>query len=214
MQHRLIEELKTLQEKLDLMVSKVASMHALARKAFQFNDKNLAMDVIKFDQSVNQLDEEINEYALSILATQSPVAVDLRTIISAIRVATDVERIGDYAKATCNFVVNGHPVYEVLKSIILKMSDIFNVMYEAAYQAYRSNDVKKAYEVAAWDKQIDALVKDAFAQLPQAIKEKDQLANAMYMFNVIRVQERAGDHTKNICEAVVLKVKGKKIDLG
>lgn len=215
MPNRLITNITEIEDMLAKMCHLVEMMTLDAKQFIQTNDRALAVATIKRDEHVNLLDQEINEMVLHILATQAPVARDLRELLSIIRVATDVERLGDYAKTVAEFVIVGKPMEPPYLDIIVKMLDLFIEMFRAAVQAFVDSDVTKAYDIAAMDENIDAQMKIAFNTL-SSIQHSDvkSMAELMQVFNIIRAIERAGDHTKNICEATVFKVKGKKIDLG
>ena len=92
-------ELKGIENNVKEMIALVLSMHQDVKVALEKMDSKAALQIIKRDEQVNNLDELINESVLTFLATQAPVAKDLRSAIAMIRVANDVERIGDYAKS-------------------------------------------------------------------------------------------------------------------
>lgn len=215
MPNRLITNISEIEDMLAKMCHLVETMTIDAKNFIQSNDKALAVATIKRDEHVNLLDQEINEMVLHILATQAPVARDLRELLSIIRVATDVERLGDYAKTVAEYVIVGKPMSPQYLTITVKMLDQFIAMFHAAIQAFVDGDVTKAYDVASMDESINEQMKFAFNTL-STFEHTDpkSMADLLQVFNIIRAIERAGDHTKNICEATVFKVKGKKIDLG
>ncbi|MGA0875422.1 MAG: phosphate signaling complex PhoU family protein, partial [Bacilli bacterium] len=169
--------------------------------------------IIKRDEQVNNLDELINETVLSFMATQAPVAKDLRASIAMIRVANDVERIGDYAKTISEFIILTKPLYAPFKADMDHMFDDFLKMFKAATDLFFKPVLEETYNIANQDQFIDAKLKKAFHDIPKVVTT-DNVLSVMDTFNILRTLERAGDHTKNICEAVIFKLKGKKIDLG
>jgi phosphate transport system protein len=195
------------------MISLVLSMHRDVKKALETTDSKLAIQIIKRDEQVNNLDELVNETVLSFLATQAPVAKDLRSAIAMIRVANDVERIGDYAKTISEFIILTKPLYEPFKLYINEMFDEFIKMFEQATSLFFNPKIEDTYTIANQDQFIDAKLKKAFHDIPKVVTTENVLS-VMDTFNILRTLERAGDHTKNICEAVIFKLKGKKIDLG
>jgi phosphate transport system protein len=206
-------ELKAIEENLKSMILLVKNMHINALNALSSGDKKIALEVIKTDEQVNNLDELINESVLTFLATQAPVAKDLRTSLGVLRVATDVERIGDYAKTISEFIILGKPLYEPFKAYIDSMHATFLEMFDEATSLFFLPILEKTYEISNKDQLIDAKLKKAFNEVPNIVTNEN-VGSVLDTFSIIRTIERAGDHTKNICEAVIFRLKGKKIDLG
>jgi len=206
-------ELKAIEENLKSMILLVKNMHINALNALSSGDKKIALEVIKTDEQVNNLDELINESVLTFLATQAPVAKDLRTSLGVLRVATDVERIGDYAKTISEFIILGKPLYVPFKEYIDSMHTTFLEMFDEATSLFFLPILEKTYEISNKDQLIDAKLKKAFNEVPNIVTNEN-VGSVLDTFSIIRTIERAGDHTKNICEAVIFRLKGKKIDLG
>jgi phosphate transport system protein len=206
-------ELKEIEKNLKEMILLVLSMHEEVKVALEKTDTKAALQIVKRDEQVNNLDELINESVLSFLATQAPVAKDLRSAIAMIRVANDVERIGDYAKTIAELIILTKPLYEPFKVYINPMFDDFIKMFKAATDLFFKPALEDTYLISNQDQFIDARLKTAFNEIPKVVNVNNVMS-VLDAFNVIRTLERAGDHTKNICEAVIFKLKGKKIDLG
>jgi phosphate transport system protein len=206
-------EIRNIETHLKEMIALTIGMHQDIKLALEKNDNKTALAVIKRDEQVNNLDELINESVLTFLATQAPVAKDLRTAIAMIRVANDIERIADYAKTIGEFIILSKPLYLPFKSYIDDMFEIFLKMLNEATSLFFKPVLEETYLIANQDQLIDAKLKKAFSEVPQLVN-KDNVMSVLDTFNIIRTLERAGDHTKNICEAVIFKLKGKKIDLG
>jgi phosphate transport system protein len=206
-------ELREIEKNLKEMILLVLSMHEEAKVALEKMDIKAALQIVKRDEQVNNLDELINESVLSFLATQAPVAKDLRSAIAMIRVANDVERIGDYAKSIAELIILTKPLYEPFKIYINPMFNDFIKMFKAATDLFFKPVLEETYLIANQDQFIDAKLKTAFNEIPKVV-DTNNVMSLLHTFNVIRTLERAGDHTKNICEAVIFKLKGKKIDLG
>jgi phosphate transport system protein len=206
-------ELKEIEKSLKEMINLVLSMHEEVKIALEKMDMKAALQIIKRDEQVNNLDELINESVLSFLATQAPVAKDLRSAIAMIRVANDVERIGDYAKTIAELIILTKPLYDPFKVYINGMFDDFIKMFKSATDLFFKPILEESYLIANQDQFIDAKLKTSFNEIPKVVNPSNVIS-VMNTFNVIRTLERAGDHTKNICEAVIFKLKGKKIDLG
>jgi phosphate transport system protein len=207
------EEILVIENHLKEMIQLVLSMHQDIKSALSSKDSKIAIDVIKRDEQVNNYDELINESVLSFIATQAPVAIDLRSAIAMIRVANDVERIGDYAKTIGEFIILTKPLYEPFKTYIDDMFVNFINMFQQATTLFFEPILEKTYEISNQDQFIDAKLKLAFNEIPKVVNQ-DNVMSLLDTFNIIRTLERAGDHTKNICEAVIFRLKGKKIDLG
>ena len=206
-------ELREIEKNLKEMILLVLSMHEEVKVALEKMDMKAALQIVKRDEQVNNLDELINESVLSFLATQAPVAKDLRSAIAMIRVANDVERIGDYAKSIAELIILTKPLYEPFKIYINPMFNDFIKMFKAATELFFKPVLEETYLIANQDQFIDAKLKTAFNEIPKVV-DTNNVMSLLHTFNVIRTLERAGDHTKNICEAVIFKLKGKKIDLG
>lgn len=206
-------ELREIEKNLKEMILLVLSMHEEVKVALEKMDMKAALQIVKRDEQVNNLDELINESVLSFLATQAPVAKDLRSAIAMIRVANDVERIGDYAKSIAEIIILTKPLYEPFKIYINPMFNDFIKMFKAATDLFFKPVLEETYLIANQDQFIDAKLKTAFNEIPKVV-DTNNVMSLLHTFNVIRTLERAGDHTKNICEAVIFKLKGKKIDLG
>jgi len=206
-------ELNAIETNLKSMILLVKNMHINALNALSSGDKKVALEVIKTDEQVNNLDELINESVLTFLATQAPVAKDLRTSLGVLRVATDVERIGDYAKTISEFIILGKPLYGPFKAYIDSMHATFLEMFDEATSLFFLPILEKTYEISNKDQLIDAKLKKAFNEVPNIVTNEN-VGSVLDTFSIIRTIERAGDHTKNICEAVIFRLKGKKIDLG
>jgi phosphate transport system protein len=206
-------ELKEIEKTLKEMINLVLSMHEEVKIALEKMDMKAALQIVKRDEQVNNLDELINESVLSFLATQAPVAKDLRSAIAMIRVANDVERIGDYAKTIAELIILTKPLYDPFKVYINGMFDDFIKMFKSATDLFFKPVLEESYLIANQDQFIDAKLKTSFNEIPKVVNQSNVIS-VMNTFNVIRTLERAGDHTKNICEAVIFKLKGKKIDLG
>jgi phosphate transport system protein len=206
-------QLNEIEKTLKEMILLVLSMHQEVKVALEKTDTKAALQIVKRDEQVNNLDELINESVLSFLATQAPVAKDLRAAIAMIRVANDVERIGDYAKTIAELIILTKPLYDPFKVYINGMFEDFLNMFKAATDLFFKPVLEDTYTISNQDQFIDAKLKTAFHEIPKVVNPNNVMS-LLDTFNVIRTLERAGDHTKNICEAVIFKLKGKKIDLG
>ncbi|MFR0978774.1 MAG: phosphate signaling complex protein PhoU [Holdemania filiformis] len=196
------------------MYRKVKTMHELALGLFEAAiRRNAAVNYM--DDFVNHLEEEINDQAQTVLALLSPVATDLRKVIAGIKIASDLERIGDYAKNIADYVIKKGPaeppfVGEQAEAI----GRLFLEMLDAAMDAYQKEDVAQAYQIPRQDEQINDQFAELSGQIETAVMQGMQMEHVVPLVAMLRNFERAGDHTKNICEHLIYQVKGQHIDFG
>ncbi len=193
------------------MATKVRYAMSEAITALQSNDKVLALKVVERDEIINNIDHTINNSAISALSLQQPVARDLRLLIGGIKIATDLERIGDYAKNIGRFVIKGDEDMRDFQEGIFEMASLFMTNFDLVIEALEEKDVKKAYEAAQQDDLLDQGFKtivDRYADMSETHIFPLQLAE------ILRNIERAGDHSKNICEQVIYIVNGQRVDFG
>ena len=209
------ESLAAFQALILQMYRKVKTMHELALDILRSGDKEKALQLIYMDDFVNHLEEEINDQAQTVLALLSPVATDLRKVIAGIKIASDLERIGDYAKNIADYVIKKGPaeppfVGEQAEAI----GRLFLEMLDAAMDAYQKEDVAQAYQIPRQDEQINDQFAELSGQIETAVMQGMQMEHGGPLVAMLRNFERAGDHTKNICEHLIYQVKGQHIDFG
>ncbi|KLV27282.1 phosphate transport system regulatory protein PhoU [Niallia circulans] len=206
--------LKELQEKLTELGE--FSIQALERslEALETQNIEMALEIIDDDVKADNLYEEINDFAILLIAKQAPVAIDLRRIIVGIKIATDIERIADFAvniaKATIR-IGNQDLVKPIIH--VKKMLEITNEMLRLSLNAYNKEDTKLARKIAEMDDEVDGLNKQAFVELLEISKNKPEyLQQISQLTFVCRYLERAADHTTNIAENIFYLVKGRQYD--
>ena len=209
------ESLAAFQALILQMYRKVKTMHELALDILRSGDKEKALQLIYMDDFVNHLEEEINDQAVRSLALLSPVASDLRKVVADIKIASDLERIGDYAKNIADYVIKKGPaeppfVGEQAEAI----GRLFLAMLDAAMDAYQKEDVAQAYQIPRQDEQINDQFAELSGQIETAVMQGMQMEHVVPLVAMLRNFERAGDHTKNICEHLIYQVKGQHIDFG
>lgn len=179
------------------------------------HDIDAALKVIEDDVHINRLEEEINDRVILLIAKQSPVATDLRRLIVIIKVATDMERVGDYAvniaKETIRLGKEEH-LAQIVQ--IEKMHKLATTMLMQVIDAFVEEDVAKARQIAELDDQVDDLYGQVLTQLmlagsedPSNIRQITQLAF------IGRYMERSADHATNIAEQLFYLVRGRHYDL-
>ncbi|CAG9619312.1 phosphate signaling complex protein PhoU [Sutcliffiella rhizosphaerae] len=204
-------DLETLRDKL-LELGSLAEI-ALGKSINALTNKNidLALQIIEEDNKSDRLDEEINDFAILLIAKQQPVAIDLRRIFVAIKISTDVERIADFAvniaKSTIRIGKDTKPLLSLEK--IEKMHNIATEMLSLALKAYYDEDVVLAKKVADMDDQVDELYGQNIRELLQLTKDHPDLIPEITQLSFIcRYIERMADHTTNISENIFYLVKG------
>jgi phosphate transport system protein len=204
---------------LSLSVMKLGSYveEALRKALAALSDQNVqqAEIILAEDVKINKLQLEIENCCVSLIAREQPVARDLREIMTTIKVASNLERVGDLAvhlaKATKRLA--GRPYIGPFKDIH-KMAEIGIDMVHDSVDAFTGQDGAKAREVARRDDQIDS-IHDALIQelLASMHKDDEQIEMSTSLLFISRFLERLGDHVVNICEWVVYGAEGTHVDL-
>ncbi|QPC46883.1 phosphate signaling complex protein PhoU [Mangrovibacillus cuniculi] len=178
-------------------------------------DVEAALAVMENDYRADDLEEEINDLAILLIAKQQPVATDLRRIIVAIKIASDLERIADYAVniAKSTIRIGNGPLIKPIEHI-RAMYGHASKMILLTVEAFNEEDVVKAKEIAEIDDEIDALYGQTIQELLTLTKERpEDIAQITQLSFICRYLERAGDHATNIAENVFYLVKGRHYDL-
>lgn len=207
------KELNEMEENIIKMGNKVILMHTAVMDVLEAPDKEKELAIIQSDDRINHLEEEINDQAITSLALLSPVASDLRKVIAAIKIASELERIGDYAKNIAIFLIKHEELDENIRAYASSMEKEFIAMLENAITCYMNADVEAAFEIPEQDKQINTLLKETKHNVTKQQKEA-LLEHVFEISSMLRNIERAGDHVKNICEHVIYMVKGQHYDFG
>lgn len=207
-------ELSLFKENIVLMSSRVYKMHEDALKALKTNDKDLALSIIESDEYVNNDEEAINKRALEVLALLAPVASDLRIIIAGIKIATDLERMGDYAKSIARFTLRNDPILEEQMILIEDIYKVYLDFFSKVMEAFENKDLDAAFALPKTDDEIDSLIKNLFFKLEEVEKNDPNTIRLIPLVGMARNIERAGDHTKNICEQIIYEATGQHYDFG
>ena len=207
------EELKDLKEKLLEMASRAEEQIGRAVRSLRDRKEAVACDVLEKEEAINRLDIEIDEMAMRMLALRQPMAADLRFITCAMKISSDVERIGDLA------VNIAERTLELLKFPQLKplidiprMAEMAQGMVKDALNSFVTGDVDLARNVVLRDDQVDQLNQQVFRELLTFMMEDPEtITRAVDLILVGRHLERIADHATNIGEDVIYMVKGKTI---
>jgi phosphate transport system regulatory protein PhoU len=178
-------------------------------------DEKLAGQIIENDDLVDNLQREIENKCIKLIAKEQPLAIDLRTIISTTKLVTDLERIADYAVDIAKITIrlkNEKYIKELID--IPKMGEIVKTMIRKALDAHLAGDVEGAYEACKMDDEIDALYRSIFKEMV-ALMEKGQnnFNQITQLLFVSKHLERVGDHITNVCEWTIYLVTGEQKDL-
>ena len=214
---RLEDELLAYDTQLINMLKKVKTMLVMSKEALQNSDKSKALSIIEMDDYINHLDEDINNHASIMLSLLQPVAKDLRQVIAGIKIATDIERIGDYAKSVGRFVIKSDEISKDISAYTDTIIDLLIQQLDETILCLLTLDINLAYEIPLKDQKIDDAFVNAINYIERKIHEESTLENFHYPIRLVstfRSLERAGDHIKNICESIIYRVKGQHIDFG
>jgi len=207
------EELKELRRFILEMGGLVEKQIADAVRALTTKDRALAEATIPKDHAVNRLDVEIDELCIRILALRQPAARDLRFITTALKITTDLERIGDMAVNLCERALELNEEAQLKPYIdIPRMARIAQRMIRESLDAFVREDVDLALQVCREDDEIDDLNSQLFRELlTYMAEEPTTVTRAIRLLFVAKYLERIADHATNIAEMVVYLVKGKSI---
>jgi phosphate transport system protein len=196
---------------LGLMVRQAA---ANGIKALEQGDSELAHEVIAGDVAVNRLRYEVERQCYALLATEQPVAGDLRSIISALTVSSDLERIGDHGKRLArSWLRMLETPCRVPIANISRLADLSLDMLDRALRAYAGRDKAEAIAVCEADEQVDAYYKQTFNVLLSYMLEDPRcIGSATQLLAAAHELERIGDRATNIGERVIYSVTGELAD--
>lgn len=183
--------------------------------ALKTQDIELANKIIKNDDIVDNFQKEIEDKCIRIIATESPVAKDLRNIYTTSKIVTDLERIADYAVDICKIVsrVEGVSFSEEI-SPIWEMVDIVRNMIKTAIEAFINGDLETAYKICDMDDRVDVIYQGMFGiVLKKMVKDESMINQGTQILFASKYLERVGDHVTNICEWIIFSKKGSYVDL-
>jgi len=204
-------------EELDLLKTKLLEMSSLVEAAIQRSisavtqkDRGAAAEVFKNEARINSIELEIDEFCVNLLALQQPMAADLRLIVAALKINTDLERMGDLS---VNIAQRAMSLME--EPVIKPMIDIPHIaglvqsMVRKALDAFVMRDADLARSVLASDDAVDSLRTACYHELVSFMeKDPQNIKPALDLLNVTRSLERIADHSTNVAEDVLFLVKG------
>ncbi len=195
-------ELQLLKENLHEMGQMIESAIEKTLVAFETQDEALAKEIISGDRNVNDIEKTIESRCLSLILKQQPVARDLRIVTTALKVVTDMERIGDHAADIAELILREkrEHIYNLVKHIP-EMGKVSKEMVHDAVKAFTNLDVEEARRIEKKDDVVDDLFdkvkKEVAALLRASTEHVDQCVDILM---IAKYFERIGDHAVNICE--------------
>jgi phosphate transport system protein len=204
-------EIAELEHDLLEMGSRAESMVGEAVESLQRLDANLAMEVLRRDDEIDQRELDIENRCLRILALQQPMAGDLRVVGTAMKMITDIERVGDLS---VDIAKAGMKIEKELGDAnivdVPRMANIARAMLRESLEAYVKRDLELVRKVCAMDDEVDALYRDLRSQIHDNMcRHPDQVVADSWLLLAIHHVERIADHAVNIAERVSFMVTGK-----
>lgn len=207
------QELNQLKENIIRLASAASESIERAMSALQARDVTLAQQVVAHDEAINQMRFEIEEQALLILATQAPAASDLRTVIAAIHLAIELERIGDHASGIARLVERMEDEDEIdTLHKLPKMAKRARDMVQQGIDAFIQHDPQLAIDMIKRDDKLDRQYSKLFREALEKMKDDDYIRRATFLLWVGHNLERIGDRATNIAERVIFMCTGEFVE--
>jgi len=207
---RFQQSLEDLKENLLVMAGLAEQAIQRAIEAYRTHDLSICDLVNRSEMAINRLEREIDQAALDLLAMEQPMAIDLRFILSVIKINADLERVGDSAKSISDRVRTMEQMAAAdLPVDIPRMAQLASEMVRKCLQAFIDADAEMARKVLTMDDAVDAMNRGAYKSLTKVMEEQSHLApQALNALMISRALERVADHATNIAEDVIFWVQG------
>jgi phosphate transport system protein len=207
---RFQQSLEELKEQLLVMAGLAEQSIQRAIEAYRVRDLSICDLVTRSELAINRLEREIDQAALDLLAMEQPMAIDLRFILSVIKINADLERVGDAAKGISDRVRSMEQMPQAdLPVDIPRMAELAAAMVRKCLQAFIEGDAELARSILAMDDAVDAMNRAAYKALTKVMEEQSHLApQALNALMISRALERVADHATNIAEDVIFWVQG------
>lgn len=203
---------------LNAIESLVLKMGGLVERQLEFatdailnSDTEKAKRVIKSDSEINQIEADVNQQALRVLAVRQPVATDLRAMVMTLKIASHLERMGDYCKnmaRRANTIAEDNATTGSLKTL-RRMSDHVQGMIRSALDSYTQRDPEMAEAVRMEDAAVDQMHNTLFRELLTYMMEDPRnISSCMHLLFIAKNMERVGDHAVEIAQEVMFLVTG------
>ena len=205
-------QLRTIRDHLSRMADLVEEQFTDAVDALLRRDVAMAERVHRRDDEVDVLELEVDHEVERVLALHQPVAHDLRTIITAVKMNNDLERIGDYAKNLAKYTPDLTCADAVACARLGDLADAARGMLREVYAAFEGQDLPEPYRVLDQDDRLDARIDESFeAVVSYGREHPEEYHSVAYLILALKAVERIGDHVKNIAQSVVFLVEGEDI---
>ena len=208
---RFQQSLDQLKENLLVMAGLAEQAIQRAIEAYRVRDLSICDLVSRSEVAINRLERDIDQAALDLLAMEQPMAIDLRFILSVIKINADLERVGDSAKSISERVRNMEqmPAVPELPVDIPRMATLSAEMVRKSLQSFIDADTELARAVLMMDDAVDTMNRAAYKSLTKVMEEQSQIApQALNALMICRALERVADHATNIAEDVIFWVQG------
>jgi len=184
-----------------------------AIEAYRVRDLSICDLVNRSEMAINRMEREIDQAALDLLAMEQPMAIDLRFILSVIKINADLERVGDSAKAISDRVRSMEQMAQAeLPVDIPRMAALAAEMVRKSLQSFIEADAELALTVLTMDDAVDTMNRAAYKSLTAVMEEQSHLApQALNALMIARALERVADHATNIAEDVIFWVQGEDV---
>lgn len=212
---------RSFDEDLRDLTTRIASMGAAAERqvadalsALVERDFEMATRVMQGDDAVDQLEEEIDQAVVKLLATRQPMAVDLRVIAMALKISNDLERMSDYAVSIAKRSQRLAEQPELPAMLrVPRIGEICLAMFKDVLDAYVERDVDKARKVIERDREVDELYNSLFRELVTYMLEDPRtISRCIDLLFIAKNLERIGDHATNIAEKIDYMIHGTQIN--
>ena len=201
------EELRALDVELVRMGNSVEHAIKDTKEAFLNRDVDLAKKVVEHDTKINGHERSIENQCFHLMLREAPVASDLRTVTTSLKVVTDLERIGDQVADICELLIEGRPYKK--QDLLVPLFNTVQAMVHNVLKAYVEQDLESAKAAADMDDQVDTYFTDVRDELVKGIKENTvNVDEAIDLVMTAKHLERAGDHATNIYEWLEFMMNG------
>jgi phosphate transport system protein len=210
------DELQQLRDVILRMGGLAEAQLASAVEALVKRDNDLARQVVENDAAIDELEQTVDDSAMRLLALRQPMADDLREVISALRIASDLERIGDYAKNVAKraTVLSQVPAIRPTHAVP-RMARQVQAIIKDMLDAFVDGDAEKAVAVWRRDEEVDEMYTSLFRELLTYMMEDPRnITPATHLLFIAKNIERMGDHATNVAELIHFRVTGRQIEGG
>lgn len=210
------EQLHGLGEIVIRMGGMAESQLATAIQALVKRDSDLAARVVQQDAAIDALEERLNQDAVRLLALRQPMADDLREVLAALKISSDLERIGDYAKNVAKRVIainQTAPIEPV--AAIPRMGRLVQSIIKDTLDAYIARDAERAVDVWRRDEEVDEMYTGLFRQiLTYMMEDPRNISAGTHLIFIAKNIERMGDHATNVAETIYFLATGRRMEGG